>query len=151
MRTLVQTRRVVLAGVLVSDAMLGCVAPSTQSRLSEPTSKAKAITSAEIDSVLWRTETAADVIRTLRPWMLHGRYQSAPHSATSGQVRTTRQIEVYVDNLPYGGIETLATIPARSVRAVRQFTRLDATTRFGTDHPNGAIVVTTGAPPRPPR
>lgn len=141
MRTLAHARRVVLAGLLVFDAMLGCVAPSTQYRSSEPASKAHAITSAEIESVLWRTVTAADIIRTLRPGMLDGRYPSARSSATSGRGQITRSVRVYVDNIPYGEIETLATIPALSVRGVRRFSRLDAKTRFGSDHPNGAIVV----------
>src|SRR5262245_12964399 len=88
-RTLAHARRVVFAGLLVSDAMLGCVAPSTQSRSSEPPSKASVITSAEIESVLWRTETAADVIRTLRPGMLDGRYPTARNSATSGRGQIT--------------------------------------------------------------
>ena len=149
--SLAHARRVVLGGLLVSGAVLGCVAPSTQSRSSEPISKASAITSAEIEGVLSRTETAADIIRMLRPGMLEGRYPNVRYSATSGRGQINRPIRVYVDNIPYGEVETLATIPARSVRGVRRFSRLDAKTLFGSDHPNGAIVVTTGPPPRQPR
>ena len=52
-----------------------------------------------------------------------------------------RGIRVYLDQVLLGGIETLGTIPANSIRSVRWLSPIDATTFYGTDHADGVIEV----------
>jgi hypothetical protein len=52
-------------------------------------------------------------------------------------------IKVYLDGVHFGGVESLAMIPARDVLDVQWLSSMDATTRYGTGNTAGAIVVTT--------
>ena len=131
----------------VAVVILGCVTPSggRTSKYDEGR-RIDEITLAEIKTVLLRASTAADVVHLLRPSMFEARYPSVAYSASGSTVQRAGSIQVYVDNIPYGGLETLTTIPAASVRSVRRLSPMDAVTRFGGSHTNGVIVVTTGVP-----
>jgi hypothetical protein len=50
---------------------------------------------------------------------------------------------VYLDDLPYGGVESLHQIPIERVRVIRYISSITANVRFGGSHPQGAILVTT--------
>ncbi|HWP83534.1 MAG TPA: hypothetical protein VNN76_12880 [Bacteroidota bacterium] len=50
---------------------------------------------------------------------------------------------VYWDNVRQGGIESLRAIAASNVAEIRFIDSHEATTRFGTGHTNGAILVTS--------
>lgn len=130
--------------------VVGCATPSgTRPHRSDPSARSiDEITLEEIKSVLPRTSSAADIIRTVRPGLVMPRYPVVARSANGDAMLRANMIQVYVDNVPYGGVETLALIPAASVRSVRRLTPLDAVTRFGGSHLNGVIVVTTGVPDR---
>lgn len=52
-------------------------------------------------------------------------------------------IVVYQDGVRSGGSNTLESMPTIAVREIRFINAADATTRFGTGHPMGAILVTT--------
>jgi hypothetical protein len=52
-------------------------------------------------------------------------------------------VEVYLDELPYGNIESLRYIPLDRVRLIRYISPTDADMRWGGSHPMGAILVTT--------
>jgi hypothetical protein len=58
---------------------------------------------------------------------------------------------VYVDGVRVGDLAYLRSLPVRDVAIVRALGRSEATTRFGTDHVGGALLVTTalGSPPPP--
>ena len=84
------------------------------------------ITRAEIESV--PLETIYEVIERLRPNMLRSRGQP---------------IMVYMNGTQIGEISMLRGIQASSVRQVEFVSAADATTRFGTGVPGGAIVVTS--------
>src|SRR2546428_5059847 len=79
---------------------------------------------------------AYDVIRSLRPAWLVPRSRSITNP-TGGQV------VVYVDGVRVGSPDELRNIPAPQVKEARYLSAPDATTRFGTDHPSGAIEVAT--------
>lgn len=49
---------------------------------------------------------------------------------------------VYLEGAPYGSCETLKSIAANTVDELRFLDALEATTRFGTGHAAGAILVT---------
>ena len=81
--------------------------------------------------------TAFEVVERLRPQFLRTR---GPSSA----LLETR-ITVFQDNMNLGGIDMLRQIRAADVQEIRYLSASDATTRFGSGHPAGAIVVTSKA------
>ncbi len=72
-----------------------------------------------------------DAVRRMRPQWL--------------QVRGTgtESPRVYVDGASRGGLDELRSLRVPDVREVRYMGSRDATTRFGTGHTGGAILVTT--------
>jgi hypothetical protein len=79
--------------------------------------------------------TLEDVIRQRRPQWLRTRGSTS----MDGEAESA----VYQDGTRMGGPSFLRTINAEAVESVRYLTPGEATTRFGTGHANGAIVVTT--------
>jgi hypothetical protein len=116
----------VIAGILVAGAACAASAPNEAPRPSRDV-----IEPAEFEAL--NLATAADVVRQLRPRWLQLR-------SVGG---TTEEPVVYVDNMRRGGLAALSQVPATAVREIRYFNATDATTRFGTGHRGGAIVVTT--------
>ena len=60
------------------------------------------------------------------------------------------QVWVYLDNMRYGGIQTLSTLSPQGVISISHFNGVEATARWGIGHSAGVIYVTTwptGAPP----
>lgn len=53
------------------------------------------------------------------------------------------QVRVYVDNTLLGGVETLKSISARTVYSIRHFDGISATARWGMDHGQGVIFIST--------
>lgn len=81
-------------------------------------------------------ENALQAIRLLRPSMLRAR------GGSSSDPTGAANIVVYQDGVKTGGTNSLESIPTISVREVRFMNAADATVRFGTGHPMGAILVT---------
>lgn len=81
---------------------------------------------------------ALEAIQRLRPAMLRGR-GGAHVSDGSG----TDQIMVYVDGIGTGGLQSLTSVALLNVKEIRYISATDATTRFGTNHAMGAILVST--------
>ena len=80
--------------------------------------------------------TAYDAVQRLRPAFLRTRGR--------GSIRFgAQQAVVYLDDTPIGGPDALRRINARDVMSIRYLRGPDATTRFGTGHEGGAILVTT--------
>jgi hypothetical protein len=81
-------------------------------------------------------QTAYDAVQRLRSAWLRSR--------DVGNVsRSPAPIVVYIDGMRAGGLEALAALQASRVVEMRRLNASDATTRYGTDHTSGAIVVTT--------
>jgi len=78
--------------------------------------------------------TVYDAIVRLRPRYLHGRGGFYP--------------KIYVDNLPYGEMESLRALRVDGIAEIRYLDAVTATTRFGTGHTGGAILVFTFREPR---
>ena len=53
------------------------------------------------------------------------------------------QIRVYVNATFYGGIETLRSINPNTIRTIQHFDGVAATARWGLDHGQGVILITT--------
>ena len=93
------------------------------------------LTAAEIVSA--RVTDVYQAVSQLRPHFL--RRRAARPSVTSAAPAIT----VYLDDLPYGGVESLHQIPLERVRVIRYLSAMSAEVRFGGSHPSGAILVTT--------
>lgn len=78
---------------------------------------------------------AFGVVQTLRPHWLR------PRGATTLTGRES--IKVYLDGLLLGGPEQLHQITTRSIASIRFLDANEATQRWGLDHGQGAIVVST--------
>jgi hypothetical protein len=78
-------------------------------------------------------------IQQIRPEFLHDRGYS---SIQSPRVQLP---VVYVDNIPMGDIDFLQSMSTADVAEVRKLSAEEATTRWGTGHVGGAILVTTHA------
>ena len=79
------------------------------------------------------------VLQQLRPDFLRGR------PAPSGDDIVTQTPVVYLDDTRLGDVGQLRTIPASMISTIRLISARDATTRWGTGHPAGAIEVRTGS------
>lgn len=84
-----------------------------------------AITAEEIAAA--NVYNAYDAVTKLRPLFLQQRGSSPP--------------VVYVDNVRYGAPATLRDIPTTNVQRIEYIGANDATTRFGTGHSGGVIMV----------
>ncbi|MGQ0647203.1 MAG: hypothetical protein ACT4P7_06500 [Gemmatimonadaceae bacterium] len=57
---------------------------------------------------------------------------------------TPTEVLVYVDNARMGGVQTLRSIATTSVTYVRYYDGIAATARWGFDHGQGVIFISTG-------
>jgi len=95
------------------------------------------LTLAEIQSSRAPGWTAYDLLAQLRPEYLRAR------GAASLRDPVPVTAVVYLDNLRFGTLESLKTISAEQILRIEHINAADATTRFGTDHLGGAILVFT--------
>ena len=80
--------------------------------------------------------TAYDAVKRLRPQFLSAR---GPVSFTEREPIPI----VYLDGVRYGDVSTLAAIQASRIATIRHYNGPEAQVKFGTDHPGGAIVITS--------
>jgi hypothetical protein len=71
--------------------------------------------------------TAYEAVSRLRPYFL--------------QTRGTAYPIVYVDNVRYGDVTSLREIAVQNIDRIEYISASDATTRFGTGHAGGVIMV----------
>lgn len=121
-------------------------APAAASGASSTTVRrgnANLITESEIAGA--NLETIYDVIERLRPNMLRTRGQMGRLSGASGSDpgASVSKIRVYLNGSAIGDVSMLRGIQAASVKQVDYLGSSDATTRFGTGHDAGAILVTS--------
>ncbi len=122
-------RGALLAAMLI---VLGC-SPATQEGFDEPLSRADVITRRQIEEA--NVRTAFEVIYKLQPSWLQTRVRSARF--------TVDPIRVYVDDTNRGDVEVLRSLYVDDIREMRHLEASEATTRFGTGHTSGAILVFT--------
>ena len=126
----------VVSAVVVMVAILGCASGG-----SAPTSRRSGsldvITQADIEARAADATTALQIIEKLRPQMLRSRGVASPNDMGSTQPR------VYVDNISFGEVGSLANVNASQIREIRYINARDATTQWGTGHMGGVILVST--------
>jgi hypothetical protein len=94
---------------------------------------------------------AYDLIQSLRSHWLNVRGQSTLGTTTGrspvdgGQITTMvgQDIPVYLDGTRIGGVETLRSLSIRGLSGMQRLGAGEATQRFGSGHPNGAILITS--------
>ncbi len=87
---------------------------------------------------------ASDVyqlIQSERPFWLRSR--GAITAQASDEGIQDFPLVVYIDNTRHGTLQDLVTIPTHGITEVRRLSPREATTRFGTGHPRGAILIST--------
>ena len=94
------------------------------------------ITTEEIDASRGSDRSAYDLIARLKPHFLRSRGVASLRTGPTTAV-------VYLDGVLYGSLESLKTIGVESVRLIEFINAADATTRYGTNHVGGAILVQT--------
>jgi hypothetical protein len=70
--------------------------------------------------------------------------QGSASPAMQGLPREASGIQVYIDGVRAGGIETLKGIPIANVFSIRRISGTDAQARFGIGHGDGVLFVATG-------
>jgi hypothetical protein len=65
------------------------------------------------------------------------------NSKGTDSFQSPSQIRVYVDNTFVGGVDALRQIDANTIRGIRHYTGVQATARWGMDHGQGVIQITT--------
>ncbi|MGH7501834.1 MAG: hypothetical protein ACREL7_08770 [Longimicrobiales bacterium] len=93
------------------------------------------ITEAEIEASAQLN--AYEVVQALRPEFLRTR------GTTSFRATEPVEAVVYVDGLRTGDPSTLRGVPREVVREIRYIDAREATTRYGTGHGGGVIMVST--------
>ena len=95
------------------------------------------LTAEEIDASRSGGWTAYDLIARLRPEYLRSRGPSSLRT-----LAPTTAV-VYVDDMRFGELASLRTFNTDQILFIQYLNAADATTRFGTDHFGGAILITT--------
>ena len=118
--------------------LLGCAANPGVDAGQAAGRQANLITTEEIQQAA-STRNAFDLIRALRPnWLQARGVQSVQRKRT----RTAVEVMVYVDGTRTGGPEMLRQILASNVQEARYLGGPEATSRYGTNHSAGAILIT---------
>jgi hypothetical protein len=134
-------RRMLLCAIVLTVAGCGGGGGGATQASTEPRptrGRADLIAEAEINSALY--QNALEIVQNLRPAMLipRGTSPTARESSTASIA-----IVAYQDDVRLGEISSLVNIPASRVKEIRFLNARDATTRYGTGHGSGVILVTT--------
>ena len=120
-------RRLAFAGCIVA------VACGPAPRTAEPTPSRRVLLEDEIRGA--QVATAYQIVARLRPEWLRRRGRASVRDPTAGAVI------VYLDGMRQGGVSALNAIVAETVLEMEYLNGQEATTRFGTGHGGGVILV----------
>ena len=121
--------------LLVSLAFSACAGAAPTPGAMGPSTSRRVLLADEIRAV--SATDAYEVVQRLRPEWLRRRGQTSLRNPSAGEV------VVYLDGVRYGGPRSLEGVRAESVVQMEYLDASDATTRFGTGHGGGAILVRT--------
>lgn len=133
------TRRATLlaaAGALLVFSVSACASGGAASPPATGTDRQRSSSSILTADEIAKTgqSNAYHAIQSSRPQWLRAR----PLGSSRGGFAA---IQVYLEGARYGTASSLQQIPAISIREIRYLDALEATTRFGTEHGSGAILV----------
>lgn len=111
----------------------GCASTASDGQERQPRD---VLTRAQLDAV--DHLNAFDAIRRYKPlWLRTKRGQDS--FVSQGR----RGLRVYVDRVFFGGVASLRNIDVRNIEEIRFLDKRKATTELGTDHAEGAILIST--------
>ncbi|TVR64274.1 MAG: hypothetical protein EA422_07145 [Gemmatimonadales bacterium] len=115
---------------------VGCASSGDADR-DRPTAARNAITLEMIDDIAASVQDAYSVVDRLRPQWLRSR--------GSMSIRNPQPVYpvVYVDGQRFGELDSLRTLGVQSLSSLQFISAPQATTRYGTGHAGGAILVVT--------
>jgi hypothetical protein len=114
-------------------ALLALSACASQPRSAGSSSSRTTLTSEEMQRAGY--PDLFTTVQSLRPQWLQRRGQTS--------IRGRSDVKVYLDGSLLGGPETLRQISTRSISSIRYMNALEASERWGLDHDQGAIVIST--------
>lgn len=122
------------AGGSTQSGAGGTTATAAMTKAAAPRGSANVIVESEIPAS--GAQNALEVIQRVRPSMLRAR---------NGTTEETGVMDIvfYIDGVRAGDRQAITSVLATNVREIRFLAAADATTRFGTGHALGAILVTT--------
>lgn len=130
---MIRTKYLAVVGVGLAMACASAPAASTPG----VTQNTNVISRDELNTI--NASNAYDAIQRLRPQYLRS------HGSTSTTVLDGGLPAVYVDRNYYGDIYSLREFGLGSVKEIRYYSPSEATSRFSTGSPNGAIQIITGS------
>ena len=125
----------VLAALFIG---FGCGGTTSADGTKRPQRSSRIILAEEFSSspTVTPNQSLYDAIKYLRPNFLVER-------AVGGTTSSNRLPAVFVNNVNRGEIEMLTTLSVSEVSKVQYLSASEATFKFGTNYPSGAILVTT--------
>jgi hypothetical protein len=120
--------------VLVALALLAGCATGGEQHERAPRQQQDLLTEAQIHPSTY--QNAFEVVQSLRPSWLRERARSIGNPEGA-------EVVVYLDGVRMGGIGALRQVRVHSISTMQFMTASDATTRFGTGHAGGAILILT--------
>lgn len=124
-----------LASIFIVLLIATSCAAGTQGASERSPSSRDPITVDEMQSVQ-SLSNGYEVVQRFRPRWLRARGRSSMSSSAP--------VVVFVDNVHFGGVETLYNISTERITEIRYFDAADATSRWGTGFSGGAIEIITG-------
>ena len=116
-------------------ALASACSGATQAGTRTPTASRRVLLADEIQAM--PAASVYEVLTRLRPEWLRRRGQISIRDPGAGEV------VVYVDGVRFGGPQSLQNIRPEGVMRMEYLDASDATTRFGTGHGGGAVLVQT--------
>lgn len=129
--------RAALAGrvpIVLALALLAGCATGGEPRERAPRQQQNLLTEEQIHAGTF--QTAFEVVQSLRPAWLRERARSVTNPQGA-------QVAVYLDGVRMGGISALRQVRVHNIATMEFMTPSDATTRYGTGHAGGAILIRT--------
>ena len=114
---------------------VGCSGATAGGATRGPATSRRVLTAEEIRAV--SATDAFEAVQRLRPEWLRRRGQVSIQDPSAGEV------VIYLDGVRFGGPRSLEGLRAESIVHMEYLDASDATTRFGTGHGGGAILVRT--------
>ncbi len=120
-----------LLAPLLTAALVACASAPHAGPPDAPTRQQDLISRQEIEASHY--SNALDLVQALRPlWLAH---------RGSNGIRSPGEIAVYYDGVRLEGPRALSYISSAEISSLQYLPGLAATTRFGTNHGNGAILI----------
>jgi hypothetical protein len=125
------------SALAVALVVAGCASVGAGEGVPSARGERHTLSAEAIEAAPERHVTAHDLVQGLRPAWLQRRGSATVQNPGAGAVA------VYLDGTRIGGAESLRQIRREALLSIQYLDPSDATTRFGTGHSGGVILVNT--------